>query len=99
MEEKGIKIIDLICKGCGDTIYPQPTKDGVTVTLLDSGGIMYTQNDEPYKFACPSCGRLYWLWKPGSETLSSNVSVFVGGSFSGNIIMETGIVSRNKAPA
>ena len=72
------KVIDFTCKGCGKTMRPEP-HPGVTVIKLPSGGLMYTQNDEPYIFACPWCGKSFSVWKPGPETASG------AGGFSGAI--------------
>lgn len=84
-----MKIIDLECRGCGQTMRPEK-REGVKVTKLESGGIMYTQNDEPFLFTCHYCGKSFATWNQGVETkkfASQNVGVYIGGNATGNIII------------
>jgi len=90
--EQQPNIIDLTCRGCGATMKPEP-HEGVKVTKLEGGGLMFTQNDEPHTFKCPHCGKSFATWKPGPKTLSgwgggNQVSIRIGGSVNGgNIII------------
>lgn len=81
-------IVDLTCKGCGQTMKAQK-HSGVTVTKLASGGLMYTSNDEPFTFTCPYCGKSFATWKPGPKT-EQNLS---SSGFSGAIAQGNGAVA------
>jgi transcription elongation factor Elf1 len=81
------EIVDLTCKGCGQTMQPEK-RDGVTMTQLPGGGIMFIQNDEPYQYTCPYCGKSFVTWGPGPKTLGGgSVRIHIGGNSHGNNIV------------
>ncbi len=84
MSEKEFTLIDLECKGCGKSFEPDERK-GFKVDKLDSGGLMFTQNDDPYYFTCPYCGKKAMTWKPGEATKS-----YKGNGFSGAVAIGNG---------
>jgi len=79
-----MEIIDLTCKGCGKTVKPEP-REGVTVERMGNGNIVMMQNDEPYTYTCPYCGRGFSVWPPAP--VSGRGGISIKGNVSGSVIM------------
>lgn len=84
-----IKVVDLTCRGCGQTMKVKE-HPSVKVTKLDNGGLMFTSNDDPYMIECEYCGKASMTWKPGTETNRANNW---GGGFNGAIAQGNGAVA------
>jgi hypothetical protein len=94
-----ITVVDLTCKGCGSTMRPEK-RENVVVTKLPGGGLMFSQNDEPFNYTCPFCQKSVAIWLPGAETKRAwnnptNVTVAVGGDVKGNIVIGSNNQFRN----
>ena len=90
MSDSDIMVVDLTCRGCGQTMKLKD-RPNVKVTKLENGGLMFTSNDDPFMIECEYCGKSFMTWKPGNETNRANG--WSGSGFNGAIAQGNGAVA------
>ena len=90
MSDSDIEVVDLTCRGCGQTMKLKD-RPNVKVTKLENGGLMFTSNDDPFMIECEYCGKSFMTWKPGNETNRANG--WSGSGFNGAIAQGNGAVA------